>query len=105
MAASALFMSAAPRPKSRPSRTVGLNGSLFHSSSGPVGTTSVWPAKHSTGPPLPRVAQKLSTLPISKVFDLETGCGEPPGHDFLATLVGGGDGVARKEIEREIDSG
>ncbi len=44
-------------------RDGGLKGSLFQSSSGPVGTTSVWPAKHSTGPPLPRVAQKLSTLP------------------------------------------
>ena len=42
---------------------------------------------------------------ITQVFDLETGLGEAARHDFLATLVGGGDGVARDEIEREIDGG
>ena len=38
-------MSDAPRPYSLPSRCVGVKGSLLHWSSGPVGTTSVWPAK------------------------------------------------------------
>jgi hypothetical protein len=41
IAASEVFMSLAPRPKSRPSRCVGVNGSLCHWVSGPVGTTSV----------------------------------------------------------------
>jgi hypothetical protein len=63
IAASPLFMSAAPRPYSTPSRISGWNGCDFHSSSGPVGTTSVWPAKHNTGAAAPRTAQKLSTLP------------------------------------------
>jgi hypothetical protein len=44
-------------------------------------------------------------VPVTQVFDVETGCGEPPRHDFLATLVGWGDGVAPDEIEREIDGG
>src|ERR1700678_582679 len=63
MAARPLFMSAAPRPYNKPSLMTGLKGSLCHSSSGPEGTTSVWPAKQNTGPPLPRFAQKLSTGP------------------------------------------
>ena len=46
-------MSAAPRPYRRPSRCVGTKGSLVHRSSGPVGTTSVWPAKTSVGPGRP----------------------------------------------------
>ena len=64
MAATPLFMSAAPRPKSRPSRTTGSKGSDCHFSRGPGGTTSVWPAKQMTGPGPPRCsAQKLSTSP------------------------------------------
>ena len=57
------FMSQAPRPYSMPSRMTGTNGSLCQRSSGPVGTTSVWPAKHTTGRAVPRRAQKLSTSP------------------------------------------
>ena len=34
-------------------RIAGMNGSLSHLSSGPVGTTSVWPAKHSSGADAP----------------------------------------------------
>ena len=45
----------------------GVNGSLRHSSSGPVGTTSVWPAKQSTGWASPRRAQRLVTLPNCRV--------------------------------------
>ena len=37
-----------------PSRIVGTNGSECHSASGPVGTTSVCPAKHTSGRALPR---------------------------------------------------
>lgn len=47
-AASEVFMSAAPRPYSTPSLMVGLKG-VLQASAGPGGTTSVWPAKHSTG--------------------------------------------------------
>src|SRR5581483_34278 len=57
------FMSAAPRPKSLPSRIVGTKGSECHSESGPVGTTSVWPAKHTNGRSLPRRAQRFVTSP------------------------------------------
>src|SRR5262245_65523748 len=40
---------------------VGTNGSECHSDNGPVGTTSVWPAKQTTGWPAPRRAQRLVT--------------------------------------------
>ena len=71
IAASPLFMSAAPRPYKRPSLITGRNGSPCHSSSGPVGTTSVCPAKQNTGPPLPRLAQKLSTGPKRRCSTLK----------------------------------
>ena len=47
--------------RDNPSRSVGTNGSEFHASSGPVGTTSVCPAKHTTGRALPRRAHRLVT--------------------------------------------
>ena len=53
-------MSAAPRPYSRPSRIVGVNGSLSHSVGGPVGTTSVCPAKHNRGRAVPRRAKQFA---------------------------------------------
>src|SRR3989442_1849593 len=40
-----------------------MKGSECHSLSGPVGTTSVWPAKQTTGCALPRRAQRLVTSP------------------------------------------
>src|SRR5256885_8576621 len=46
----------------------GTKGGLLHCSSGPVGTTSVWPAKTSTGrsAPVPeRRAQRLRTRKLS----------------------------------------
>ena len=58
-------MSAAPRPNSLPSRSVGTNGSDSQRSSGPVGTTSVWPAKHTSGDAVPRRAQRLVTPPLA----------------------------------------
>ncbi len=67
-AAMEVFMSLAPRPYSLPSRCVGTKGGLLHCSSGPVGTTSVWPAKTSTGrsAPVPeRRAQRLRTRKLS----------------------------------------
>jgi len=64
IAASEVFMSAAPRPNSLPSRSVGANGSDSQRSSGPVGTTSVWPAKHTSGEAVPRRAQRLVTPPL-----------------------------------------
>ena len=54
-------MSAAPRPYRNPSRIVGVNGSECQASSGPGGTTSVCPAKHSAGRESPRLAQRLVT--------------------------------------------
>src|SRR5437868_12336168 len=64
MAAMEVFMSAAPRPYSLPSRCVGAKGSLCHWASGPVGTTSVWPANASSGAAASaprRTAQRLVT--------------------------------------------
>src|SRR5271169_357534 len=40
---------------------VGVNGSELQASSGPVGTTSVCPARHTTGRASPRRAQRLVT--------------------------------------------
>src|SRR5436190_16332172 len=67
-------MSAAPRPWSLPSRTVGTKGSECHSLSGPVGTTSVCPAKQTTGCPLPRRAQRLVTAPNFIASHLNPAC-------------------------------
>ena len=61
IAARAVFMSAEPRPYNLPSRMLGKNGSEFHASNCPVGTTSVCPAKQNTGLSVPRRAHKLST--------------------------------------------
>src|SRR5438552_576898 len=63
-AAIEVFRSAAPRPKSLPSCSVGANGSVCHWSSGPGGTTSVWPTKQRRGRTSPRRAQRLATSPL-----------------------------------------
>ena len=84
-------MSAAPRPYSLPSRMVGTNGSECHSDSGPVGTTSVWPAKQTSGAALPRRAHRLLTCAEVHRLALEAGRGEAPGEHFLATPVFRGD--------------
>src|SRR6266849_5304419 len=60
-AATEVFMSAAPRPKSLPSRSVGSNGSECHFSSGPGGTTSVWPASTTSGFASPWRIQRFTT--------------------------------------------
>ena len=64
MAASAPFMSAAPRPTMKPSFTSAANGSSLQPARSPAGTTSLWPAKAKCGPGLPAsVAKRLSTGP------------------------------------------
>ena len=65
IAATDAFMSAAPRPYSRPSRSVGVKGSLVHCSTGPGGTTSTWPARQTSGPDDPWRAHRLLTGPRS----------------------------------------
>ena len=66
MAAREVFMSLAPRPNNLPSWWVGVKGSLSHWVNGPVGTTSVWPAKASVWPEVPaRLAQRLRTRKVS----------------------------------------
>ena len=65
IAATDAFMSAAPRPYSRPSRSVGVKGSLVHCSIGPGGTTSTWPARQTSGPDDPWRAHRLLTGPRS----------------------------------------
>ena len=61
IAAKLAFMSAAPRPTRSVPTSVAWKGSDCHADWSPGGTTSVWPAKTSRGPWVPRVAQKLST--------------------------------------------
>ena len=65
---------------------------------GVAGETQHRPAAAARRPEIVDVA-------ITQVFDLETVPGEAARHDFLAALVGGSHGVARDEIEREIDGG
>ena len=80
-------MSAAPRPYSMPSRMVGVNGSLCHLSTGPVGTTSVWPAKHISGPLLPRRAHRLSTSPQRIFSSLKPSFSRRCADDFQAAVI------------------
>ncbi len=58
-AATAPFMSQAPRPNSMPFRTVPANGSTLQPRSGPGGTTSVCPAKQTCGEPAPSRANRF----------------------------------------------
>src|SRR5690349_16598766 len=60
-AAMDVFMSAAPRPYRFPSRIVGTKGSECHFSSGPGGTTSVWPARATTGRAVPWRIHRFTT--------------------------------------------
>ena len=57
------FMSAAPRPWRKPSRRTGSNGGVVQASSGPGGTTSVWPRNTNRGGSVPLRAQRLLTAP------------------------------------------
>src|SRR6476469_3386887 len=70
-AATEVFMSAAPRPYRQPSRTVGTKGSECHFSSGPEGTTSVWPASTTSGLAVPWRIQRLVTSPCTMVSALK----------------------------------
>jgi hypothetical protein len=47
---------------------------------------------------LPACRPEVVDVAVAQVFDLETDVGETPCHDFLATLVGGRDGITRDEI-------
>ena len=98
MAASPLFMSAAPRPYRKPSRTTGAKGSLCHSSSGPGGTTSVCPAKQNSGPDSPRRAHKLSTWPKRRFSTLKPSASQPLAHERLTAAVGGTDRGSRHQV-------
>ena len=60
-AATAPFMSAAPRPYSLPFRTSPPKGSTDHAFRSPGGTTSVCPAKQKFLPDVPRRAYRFST--------------------------------------------
>ncbi len=90
-------MSAAPRPYRCPSRWLGTKGSLRQRSSGPVGTTSVWPAKASVGPArLPRrsanrLVTRKSAGPKTCVSQQETGRLQPLTEQRLAAAVLGRD--------------
>ncbi len=51
IAATPPFMSQAPRPYSRPSRSAGVKGSLVQPSRGSTVTTSMWPLRSRVRPP------------------------------------------------------
>jgi hypothetical protein len=97
IAARLAFMSAVPRPQRQPSRSVGTNGAERHASAGPVGTTSVCPAKQSSGPWSPRRAQKFSTSPKRMRSIGEAGGLEPLDHQRLAAGILRGDRCALYE--------
>ena len=80
-------MSAEPRPYSLPSRSVGVNGSLSHCSTGPVGTTSVWPAKQITG--AGRAASRPKIIDKAKAhrLDLKTELLQARNQNLLTTSV------------------
>ena len=61
MAAMPVFISAEPRPYSWPLSTVAAKGGCVHLSSGPVGTTSVWPVNTNSGPSVPLRIHALET--------------------------------------------
>ena len=93
-------MSAAPRPYRRPSRCVGTKGSLVQCSSGPVGTTSVWPAKTRVGPGRPprrsahRLLTRASSGPASSVSQAKPAARQALGQQRLAAGVVGRDRAA-----------
>ena len=87
MAASPLFMSAAPRPYSMPSAMTGVNGSLRHSSSGPGGTTSVCPAKQNTGRHGSALRPEIVDRTEAQALHLEADGLEPLDHERLAAAV------------------
>ena len=95
-------MSAAPRPYSLPSRWVGAKGGEVHCSSGPVGTTSVWPANASSLPSRavePRfTAHRFVTPPDSIVSQSKPIADSRSIRSALAVLVVGRDGGARDQF-------
>src|SRR5690606_38891498 len=62
--ATAPFMSTAPRPHRRPSRSAAENGGCVQAASSPGGTTSTCPAKQKCGRPSPMRANRLSTSAV-----------------------------------------
>jgi hypothetical protein len=61
LAARPAFMSPAPRPYIHPPSTRGSNGGVVHMSSGPVGTTSMWPLRISERPPAAPDGRRVPT--------------------------------------------
>ncbi len=94
-AAIEVFMSPAPRPYSLPSRWVGMNGSLVHCSSGPVGTTSVWPANTTVSAPAagrapgPQVGDPKVARPAFDGFADEAQRRQPLAEQCLAAASSG----------------
>ncbi len=68
------------------------NGSEVHCVSGPVGTTSVWPANTTSGCASPRRAHRLVTSPDCDGFAEEAERRQQFGQAALAALVVGRDG-------------
>ena len=63
-AAKPAFISVIPLPKSLPSFSVMVNGSLSHAAKFPGSTTSMCPETARTGAPLPISATKLARWPL-----------------------------------------
>ena len=96
-------MSAAPRAWSLPSLMVGTKGSVCHLSSGPGGTTSVWPASATSGRALPWRIQRLVTSPHAEGLRPEAQRREAVDDQLLAALVGGRDRRAGEEGLRQLE--
>ena len=83
----------------------GTNGSLRHSSSGPVGTTSVCPAKHSSGAARPAPRPEILHAAEGQPLDRETrAAASRSRQQLLAALVGRGDGAAAQQILSQLKS-
>ena len=77
----------------------GTKGSVRHSSSGPVGTTSVCPAKQNTGPPLAAPRPEILDVAVAQRLDLKARGREALAPcSCLAALVGRGHGAAGDQI-------
>ena len=82
-----------------------MKGSECHWSSGPVGTTSVWPANTNTGEAVPRRSQRFVTPFEAIVSAAKTERCEPLGDERLAAVVLGGDGTAADQLLGEVERG
>ncbi len=104
-AAIELFMSEAPRPKRSPPCIVGVKGSECHWSSGPVGTTSVWPANTSTGAAAAAPQPEVGHAVAGDGLGSEAQGGQPRGDQRLAAAIVRRDGPSGDQLAGEFEGG